>query len=67
MHNYAPSEFVEICMHALRWPAVREEFQKMQREAIDRNDWCSEPVYRHYLEGMALTLLQRCSEVSASG
>lgn len=50
MHSYAPSEFVEVCMHALRWPDVRKEFEKRQREAIEKNDWRSEPVYRHYLE-----------------
>lgn len=50
MPHYAPSEFVEVCMHALRWPAVKQEFERRQRDAIERNDWRTEPVYRHYLE-----------------
>jgi len=50
MSHYAPSEFVEVCMHALRWPAVKQEFERRQREAVERNDWRAEPVYRHYLE-----------------
>jgi hypothetical protein len=50
MPPYAPTEFVEVCMHALRWPNVRQEFEARCRAAVDRNDWRTEPVYRHYLE-----------------
>ncbi len=50
MPPYAPTEFVEVCMHVLRWPNVRVEFEARQRAAIARNDWRTEPVYRHYLE-----------------
>jgi len=50
MPPYAPTEFVEVCMHALRWPNVRMEFESRQRAAVIRNDWRAEPVYRHYLE-----------------
>ena len=50
MPMYAPSEFVEVCMHALRWPNVQREFEARCRAAVARNDWRSEPVYRHYLE-----------------
>jgi hypothetical protein len=50
MPPYAPTEFVEVCMHALRWPNVRQEFEARCRAAVARNDWRAEPVYRHYLE-----------------
>lgn len=50
MPPYAPTEFVEVCMHALRWPNVRTEYEARQRSAILRNDRRTEPVYRHYLE-----------------
>lgn len=50
MPPYAPTEFVEVCMHALRWPNVRKEYEARCRAAVARNDWRTEPVYRHYLE-----------------
>jgi hypothetical protein len=50
MPTYAATEFVEVCMHVLRWPNVRAEYEARQRSAIARNDWRTEPVYRHYLE-----------------
>lgn len=50
MPSYAPTEFVEVCMHALRWPKLKQEFEARQRAAIARNDWRIESVYRHYLE-----------------
>ena len=50
MPPYAPTEFVEVCMHALRWPNVQREFEARCRAAVARSDWSNEPVYRHYLE-----------------
>lgn len=50
MPSYAPTEFVEVCMHALRWQAVKAEYERRCRSAVERNDWRTEPVYRHYLE-----------------
>ncbi|MDP3655279.1 MAG: hypothetical protein Q8R67_26765 [Rhodoferax sp.] len=50
MPPYAPTEFVEVCMHALRWSNVRQEYEARCRAAVARNDWRTEPVYRHYLE-----------------
>jgi hypothetical protein len=50
MHSYAPKEFVQICIHALMWPKMKVEFETRHRDAVARNDWRSEPVYRHYLE-----------------
>lgn len=50
MPSYAPSEFVEVCMHALRWPNLKLEFESRCGAAVKRNDWRVEPVYRHYLE-----------------
>ena len=50
MPAYAPTEFVEVCMHALRWPRIKEEYERRCRAAVARNDWRTEPVYRHYLE-----------------
>ncbi|MGJ7575758.1 hypothetical protein ACSFBX_34955 [Variovorax sp. RB2P76] len=50
MGGYAPTEFVEVCMHALRWPNVKQGFERSYRQAVDSNDWRAEPVYRHYLE-----------------
>jgi len=50
MSSYAPSEFVEVCMHTLRWSRVKLGFEELHREAVARNDWRAEPVFRHYLE-----------------
>jgi len=50
MEQYAPSEFVEVCMHAFQWPNVKAEFEARCRSAVLRNDWRAEPLYRHYLE-----------------
>jgi hypothetical protein len=50
MPSYAPPEFVEVCMHALRWPRLKTEFEARQHAAVSRNDWRTEPIYRHYLE-----------------
>ena len=50
MPGYAPPEFVEVCMHAFRWPNVKHEFEARCRAAVAKNDWRAEPVYRHYLE-----------------
>ncbi|MDN3237993.1 hypothetical protein [Pseudomonas sp. WAC2] len=50
MPAYAPTEFIEVCMHALRWSAVKSEYERRCRAAVERNDWRTEPIYRHYLE-----------------
>ena len=50
MTTYAPTEFIEVCMHALRWEVVKTEYERRCRSAVERNDWRTEPVYRHYLE-----------------
>jgi hypothetical protein len=50
MPAYAPTEFVEVCMHALRWETIKAEYERRCRSAVERNDWRTEPVYRHYLE-----------------
>jgi hypothetical protein len=50
MPGYAPTEFVEVCMHALRWETVKTEYERRCRSAVERNDWPTEPMYRHYLE-----------------
>jgi hypothetical protein len=50
MSAYATTEFVEVCMHALRWPNVKREFERRHREAVAENNWRAEPVYRHYLD-----------------
>jgi hypothetical protein len=42
--------FLEFCMHALRWSAVRIAIEERHRAAIDRNDFRAEPYYRHLLE-----------------
>lgn len=47
--EYAPTEFVELCMHALRWPNVQQAFERSSRRAVDSNDGRAEQVYRHYL------------------
>ena len=31
MSAYATTEFVEVCMHALRWPNVKREFERRHR------------------------------------
>lgn len=46
----APSEFVEVCMHALRWPNVKLALEKRYRELVAQNDWRREPYYRHCLD-----------------
>ena len=48
--DYAPAEFIEVCMHIFHWPNVKYEFEARHRSAIESNDWRAEPVYRHYLE-----------------
>ena len=50
MPAYAPTEFVELCMHVLRWEAVKTEYELRCRAAVEHNDGRTEPVYRHYLE-----------------
>ena len=50
MPSYAPAEFVQVCMHVLRWTNVRREFEKRQESAVAANDWRREPVYRNFLE-----------------
>ena len=50
MTPYAPSEFIQVCMHAFRWPTVKKEFEVRCRAAVMRNDWRAEPVYRHILD-----------------
>jgi hypothetical protein len=50
MPSYAPNEFIEVCMHTLRWPNVKREFEARRSAAVERNDWRAEPVYRHYLD-----------------
>lgn len=42
--------FVEFCMHALRWNSVQMAVEKLNAEAVSRNDWRAEPYYRHILE-----------------
>ncbi len=49
----APSELVEFCMHALRWESLRVHFEHCRREAVARNDWNSEPYYRHVSEAFS--------------
>uniref|UniRef100_UPI0010466917 hypothetical protein n=1 Tax=unclassified Variovorax TaxID=663243 RepID=UPI0010466917 len=46
---YAPPEFIEICMHELRWPEVRDEFSLRQSKALAEDDWRAELVFRGYL------------------
>lgn len=50
MPSYAPGEFVEVCLHALRWPSLRRQFEVRRDAAVARNDWRAEPVYRQFLE-----------------
>ena len=45
--------FVEFCMHALRWEAVRSAIEQRQRAAIERNDFRAEPYFRHMLESFS--------------
>lgn len=48
--SYKPREFIEVCMHALRWPRVKAEYERRYRDAVARNDWNAERVYRHCLD-----------------
>ena len=32
---------IEFCMHALRWPELKNEFTAMSAQAVARNDWSS--------------------------
>jgi hypothetical protein len=47
--------FIEFCMHALRWDAVRSSIEQRHRAAIDRNDFRAEPYFRHMLESFNAT------------
>jgi hypothetical protein len=50
MVDFAPTEFIEICLHIFRWPNIKAELEQRHRDAISRNDWHAEPFYRNYLE-----------------
>ena len=50
MRGYAPKEFVQVCMHALRWPELRSFFEEQSRLAIARNDWSAIADYGKYLD-----------------
>ncbi|WPH20816.1 hypothetical protein [Variovorax paradoxus] len=50
MTAVAPPEFVEVCMHALRWTTVKLAFEQRHREVVAQNDWRREPYYRHCLD-----------------
>lgn len=50
MTAVAPPEFVEVCMHALRWTNVKLAFERRHREVVAQNDWRREPYYRHCLD-----------------
>lgn len=50
MRAYAPREFVQVCMHALRWPELRSFFEQQFRLAIVQNDWSAIADYGKYLD-----------------
>ena len=50
MRAYAPREFVQVCMHALRWPELRSFFEQQSRLAIAQNDWSAIADYGKYLD-----------------
>jgi hypothetical protein len=50
MRAYAPKEFVQVCMHALRWPALQSFFEQQSRLAIAQNDWSAFADYGTYLD-----------------
>jgi len=49
MRGYAPREFVQVCVHALRWPELRSFYEEQSRLAIARNDWSAIADYGKYL------------------
>jgi hypothetical protein len=50
MRALAPVEFVQVCMHALRWPNLRTIFEERSRLAIEQNDWSAIADYGKYLD-----------------
>ncbi|MGJ7501316.1 hypothetical protein ACSFBF_13220 [Variovorax sp. ZT5P49] len=50
MRVYAPKEFVQVCIHALRWPKLRSFFEEQSRLAVARNDWSAIADYGKYLD-----------------
>jgi hypothetical protein len=41
---------VEFCMHALRLPDAKQEFERMSKEAITKNDWNKIQALQHILD-----------------
>ncbi|WP_144409250.1 hypothetical protein [Pseudoxanthomonas suwonensis] len=31
--------FIQFCVHALRWPELKAQFESMSRDAVVSNDW----------------------------
>lgn len=50
MRKLAPVEFVQVCMHALRWASLRTIFEERSRLAIEQNDWSAIADYGKYLD-----------------
>jgi hypothetical protein len=46
-------EVLMLSMHLLRWPEMKEWFEKKHRECITANDWRGEPVYRAILDAFS--------------
>ena len=42
--------FVQFCVHALRWPELKAEFEAMSRTAIASNDWARIQRLGHVLD-----------------
>ena len=41
---------IEFCMHALRWPELKNEFTTMSAQAVARKDWTLIPALGHVLD-----------------
>ena len=41
---------IEFCMHALRWPELKTEFEKMSAAAIAQNNWNLIQPLQHVLD-----------------
>ena len=45
----APWEVLSFCMHALRWPEVKEAAEAALRERVRANDWRAVNIFQDYV------------------
>jgi hypothetical protein len=46
-------EFIQFCLHALRWEEMREYLADLLTKAVAQNDWRGVPIWNHLLEAFS--------------